>query len=254
MTKHSRGPSRQSRSIRPPRRTRASASSSSGSNGRSITRSGGTPEGSDRARDAADIHPGMGEGARGRSMERSTELLHSLGNLTLTKYNAEMSNKPYADKRKEFEGSNYVLNRHFAEFIAGLPSHSRRGQRSRRRADDLGRSRQALDLGGDGEAIRPTAGEIRFRNAHEIRHQLEGRIRQAGQDFDADNPGLLKQIARNRASMLIALDGDRFRRSRSKSVRHSSIPMPARPLQDWCRKVAKLAAIEFGDFDFIVPE
>ena len=48
------------------------------------------------------------------AIEQWSELLHSLGNLTLTKYNAEMSNKPYADKRKEFAGSHYVLNRHFA--------------------------------------------------------------------------------------------------------------------------------------------
>ena len=32
--------------------------------------------------------------------EQGSQLLHSLGNLTLTKYNAELSNKPYEEKRK----------------------------------------------------------------------------------------------------------------------------------------------------------
>lgn len=40
-------------------------------------------------------------------------LLHTLGNLTLTGYNPELSNRPYASKRKDFAHSNVVLNRYF---------------------------------------------------------------------------------------------------------------------------------------------
>ncbi|PRQ03206.1 HNH endonuclease family protein [Enhygromyxa salina] len=39
--------------------------------------------------------------------------LHRIGNLTLTGYNQEMSNAPYAVKRKHLIGSHIELNRHF---------------------------------------------------------------------------------------------------------------------------------------------
>jgi hypothetical protein len=42
-----------------------------------------------------------------------SEWLHTLGNLTLTGYNPELSNKPYSDKRSVYALSNFVLNRHF---------------------------------------------------------------------------------------------------------------------------------------------
>jgi len=41
------------------------------------------------------------------------QFLHTLGNLTLTNYNAELSNAPYVEKRKLFETSHVELNRHF---------------------------------------------------------------------------------------------------------------------------------------------
>ncbi|MDJ0729813.1 MAG: DUF262 domain-containing protein [Crocosphaera sp.] len=39
--------------------------------------------------------------------------LHTLGNLTLTGYNSELSNKPYSDKQKYLIDSNLYLNRYF---------------------------------------------------------------------------------------------------------------------------------------------
>ncbi len=41
--------------------------------------------------------------------------LHTLGNLTLSGYNSDMSNRPYADKKKELANSHLQLNKHFAE-------------------------------------------------------------------------------------------------------------------------------------------
>jgi uncharacterized protein with ParB-like and HNH nuclease domain len=40
-------------------------------------------------------------------------LLHTLGNLTLTAYNSELSNKSFAEKKKHFRGSHLELNRYF---------------------------------------------------------------------------------------------------------------------------------------------
>ena len=42
--------------------------------------------------------------------------LHTPGNLTLTGYNAELHNKPFSDKRKEYDDSNIVMTRQLAEF------------------------------------------------------------------------------------------------------------------------------------------
>lgn len=39
--------------------------------------------------------------------------LHTLGNLTLTGYNSELSNKPFEKKLKYFRYSNITLNQYF---------------------------------------------------------------------------------------------------------------------------------------------
>jgi Protein of unknown function (DUF1524) len=50
--------------------------------------------------DAADVH---------------TEWLHTIGNLTLTGYNPELSNRSYAEKRALFALSHFELNRYFGD-------------------------------------------------------------------------------------------------------------------------------------------
>ena len=44
-----------------------------------------------------------------------TGLLHTLGNLTLTGYNPELSNRPFSEKRRLFKDSNLAMNRDIAE-------------------------------------------------------------------------------------------------------------------------------------------
>src|SRR5262249_48310175 len=51
--------------------------------------------------EAADIH---------------AEWLHTIGNLTLTGYNPELSNRSYADKKMLFSTSHFELNRHFGNY------------------------------------------------------------------------------------------------------------------------------------------
>ncbi|WP_162550032.1 DUF262 domain-containing protein [Hymenobacter nivis] len=51
----------------------------------------------------------------GEAAERDhQQLLHTLGNLTLTGYNSELSNSPFAEKRKHYAGSNVGLNAELA--------------------------------------------------------------------------------------------------------------------------------------------
>jgi hypothetical protein len=47
------------------------------------------------------------------AVELQSHWLHTLGNLTLTGYNAEMSNAPFAQKRAWYAGSNFTLNLYF---------------------------------------------------------------------------------------------------------------------------------------------
>jgi hypothetical protein len=44
------------------------------------------------------------------------EWLHTIGNLTLTGYNPELSNRSYAEKRTLFALSHFELNRHFGDY------------------------------------------------------------------------------------------------------------------------------------------
>ena len=43
------------------------------------------------------------------------QVVHTLGNLTLSAYNAELSNQPFAAKRQALVESHFVLNQHFKE-------------------------------------------------------------------------------------------------------------------------------------------
>jgi uncharacterized protein with ParB-like and HNH nuclease domain len=55
----------------------------------------------------------------GSSWEEDHEqFLHTLGNLTLTNYNAELSNLPFAEKKKLFATSHVELNRYFEPIAA----------------------------------------------------------------------------------------------------------------------------------------
>ena len=44
-----------------------------------------------------------------------SEWLHTIGNLTLTGYNPELGNRPYADKKRTFALSHVELNRYFSQ-------------------------------------------------------------------------------------------------------------------------------------------
>ena len=47
--------------------------------------------------------------------EMHARLLHTLGNLTLTGYNPELSNRPFSEKRRLFQDSNLAMNKEIAE-------------------------------------------------------------------------------------------------------------------------------------------
>ena len=52
-------------------------------------------------------------------------LLHTLGNLTLTGYNPELSNRPFNEKRRLFQDSNLAMNREIGEEVEWGPEQIR---------------------------------------------------------------------------------------------------------------------------------
>jgi hypothetical protein len=192
------------------------------------------------------------------SEEGAPQLLHTLGNLTLTKYNAELSNKPYKNKREELAFSHFELNRHFGEVERWSAQAIReRGrilaQRALRIWADVGRESSAIEAEKQ-SSVAPE--KIRFRGAEESVVNWKDAFIKLLKNFDANTPGLLLRIATEHTlHAVIATNGDRFRRSKVQLGdvfvnTHAS----AAQLMDWCRKVAKLGAIDPDDFEVVAPE
>jgi len=57
----------------------------------------------------------LAEGARTDYEEIHQTLLHTLGNLTLSAYNPELSNKSFLEKKETYLNSNLELNKHIAK-------------------------------------------------------------------------------------------------------------------------------------------
>ena len=67
-----------------------------------------------------------------------TRLLHTLGNLTLTGYNPELSNRSFSEKRRLFQNSNLAMNKEIAEEAEWGPEQIRsRAERLAARAINL---------------------------------------------------------------------------------------------------------------------
>jgi hypothetical protein len=189
---------------------------------------------------------------------QASQFLHTLGNLTLTKYNAELSNKPYSCKREEFANSHFELNRHFASVKRwSLDSMHQRGHELAQRAlgiwPDVGRESSLVEAE-KASSLPPNS--IRFRDLEEPVVNWKDAFIKLLKKFDADNPGLLMRIAKEQTlHSVIAMDGDRFRRSNVQIGdifvnTHAS----AAQLKDWCRRVATIGAIGADDFDFVMSD
>lgn len=50
----------------------------------------------------------------GQDVDAHADFVHTVGNLTLTGYNSELSNSPYPDKQKLFTDSHFSMNAYFA--------------------------------------------------------------------------------------------------------------------------------------------
>ena len=185
----------------------------------------------------------------------SAELKHTLGNLTLTGYNPELSNKPYSSKRVEFSKSHYVLNRYFADVDRWSPDAIReRGQVLARRAlsiwEDVGRPPVPTE---PERRSTPRPAKLRFRDDVRPVTSWKDAFVKLFERFEEAQPGLLMQIASGQTLYeAVALDCDRFRRSHKQIGgvfvnTHASAAL----LQKWSRKVAEIGGFDPDDFEFV---
>lgn len=192
------------------------------------------------------------------SVEQSSQLLHTLGNLTLTKYNAELSNKPYNKKQNDFAASHFELNRYFATIERwSLNAIRERGQMLAQRAldiwPDVGRSPSSNETAK--QSSQPPV-KIRFREVQKTVRNWKDAFITLLRQFDASISGLLLRIATDQTlPAVIALDKNRFRRAKVQiGDVYINTHASAAQLQDWCRKIAKMGKIEAYEFDFIMQD
>ena len=194
----------------------------------------------------------LGAGAQ----ELSQRLLHTLGNLTLTGYNAEMSNQPFDIKRQSLVDSHFELNRDLAEVSRWTADVIvARGHKLANRAltiwKDVGRTPESAAQ--DRRANHPPVA-VRFKNLKQPVTNWKEAFLRLLENFDAVCPGLLSRIAADSLlPAVIAINADRFGRSNAKIGKvcvntHAS----AATLQDWCRKIALIAKIDAADFEFLM--
>lgn len=187
--------------------------------------------------------------------EHWLRLLHTIGNLTLTGYNAEMSNQPFGVKRASLVASHFELNRSLAEVPRwNAEAILSRGHELAQRAvtiwEDVGRTAESVAQ--ERRANHPPMA-VRFGNARQPVTNWKEAFLQLLKLFEERHPGLLSRMAMGKLlPAVIATDADRFRRSNAKIGNicintHAS----AATLQDWCRKIALIAKIDTADFEFL---
>jgi uncharacterized protein with ParB-like and HNH nuclease domain len=184
-------------------------------------------------------------------------LLHTLGNLTLTAYNAELSNKPYSQKRQEFMGSHFDLNRHFDQVERWTPDRIReRGaalaEAATRIWPDVGRIPGTTDR--EKRPSQPPVA-VRYRESRQSCKNWRDGFTRLLKLFEASKPGTLSRIADEQALIaVVSRDPSRFQRSRLQvGDVYVNTHASAAQLQDWSRKIADLAGISPSDYEFIMP-
>lgn len=195
----------------------------------------------------------LGEGAA----EQWERLLHTLGNLTLTGYNSELSNQPYHVKRKQLIQSHFELNGEFKAIERwNAAAIVRRGQTLARRAltiwADVGRASSIVEQEKRVSAI-PL--KVRFGTCEQPTTTWKDAYVKLLSQFDAKCPGLLQRIVNEQLlNSAVSADESRFHRSKAQiGELYVNTHASAAQLQDWCRKIAEIGAIAPSEFEFVMP-
>lgn len=196
----------------------------------------------------------LGDDARARH-ER---LVHTLGNLTLSGYNAEMSNQPFAAKKQALVDSHFVLNQHFQ----GVERWDE--ETIRDRAAILARRVLQIwpDVGRTSEPAkrerqptqRPTA--VRFRNKVLPCEGWKDGLVKLVRGFEGEQPGLMGRLADDPAlAVYIIADPERFVRSPAQigGVRLNTHGSAAH-LCGLARRIADRAGIAEDQYEFLTRD
>jgi uncharacterized protein with ParB-like and HNH nuclease domain len=182
-------------------------------------------------------------------------LLHTIGNLTLSCYNPDLSNRSYCEKRKLLKKSHFELNRHFDQVEHWTPTAiEARAKSIVERALSIW-----ADVGRDGlvqadtviGAQKPVA--VRFQGQiHRISTWKEGTVKLI-EMFEAARPGMLASlVAKGELATELSGDPNRFPRSKVNVGgvyfnTHASVHELKRKL----RKIAERAGIKESDYEFV---
>ncbi len=196
----------------------------------------------------------LGEDATGKW----GQVVHTLGNLTLSAYNAELSNQPFAVKRQALVESHFVLNQHFKGIDQWTDERIReRGRILAQRAlqvwPDVGRIPGSLEREKRPDQ-RPIA--VRFRGKEEpCKNWREGFIKLVHW-FEESQPGLIARLAADPTLYaVVAADPNRFVRSKIQiGGVYLNTHASAVQLRDWLKRIAERGGINEVGYGFITRD
>jgi hypothetical protein len=196
----------------------------------------------------------LGEGAQ----DHHAYLLHTLGNLTLTGYNPDLSNRPYSEKKEVLKDSHFELNRYFDKIDRWTPAEIKKRAKSlANRAlqiwPDLGRIGLAIK-DADESSKKPEA--VRFQGQTQaIKTWRAGTVKLL-EMLEAANPGMLASLVA-KGVLPTELTADPHKFPRSKAIvggvyfnTHASVQELKRRL----RRIAEQAGVKESDYEFILPD
>ena len=192
------------------------------------------------------------------SRSRWSQVVHTLGNLTLSAYNAEMSNQPYVFKRKALVESHFVLNQCFKDIDHWSEEKIReRGASLAQRAlqvwPDVGRGPGSLERKTRPDQ-RPVA--VRFRGTELPCTSWRDGFIKLVQSLEESQAGLMARLAGDAALYAVVSDNpSRFMRSRTEIGgvfvnTHAS----AEQLRDWFKKLADRAGLSEQNYGFVTRD
>jgi uncharacterized protein with ParB-like and HNH nuclease domain len=187
--------------------------------------------------------------------EHHARLLHTLGNLTLTGYNQDLSNRPYVEKRTMLRESHFVLNRYFDNVERWSPDEIvARAQSIAKRAISIW-----SDVGRDGltqvEAVSPGQKPVAVRfktKTFPIKTWKDGTAKLL-EAFEGVCPGVLASlVSSGELSKELSSDPDRFPRSKAAvGGVYFNTHASKNELKRRLRKIAERIGIDEKDYGYV---